>query len=58
MKTVTLKKTITEERKTIIDISNCNTIENIVTQEIGQSYLVNKLYLDSSFNEKNVLLRE
>ena len=45
MKSVTLKKPLLERKKTIIDISNCNTIENIVTQEIGQSYLVNKLYL-------------
>ena len=30
MKTVTLKKPLLERKKTIIDISNCNTIENIV----------------------------
>ena len=58
MKTVTLKKPLLERKKTIIDISNCNTIENIVDNKMSQLYLVNKLYLDSSFNEKNVLLRE
>ena len=58
MKSVTLKKPLLERKKTILDISNCITIENIVTQETSQSYLINKLYLDISFNEKNVLLRE
>lgn len=58
MKSVTLNKILPDRKKTIIDISNCNPIQNIVDNKISQLYLVNKLYLDVSFNEKNVLLRE
>ena len=39
MKSVTLKKPLLERKKTIIDISNCNTIENIVTQDISVNHI-------------------
>lgn len=58
MKTVNLKKSLHPRKKTQIDISNCNTISNIINNQEPQLYLLNKLYLDISFCEKNILINE
>ena len=58
MKTVNLKKPLAERKKTSIDISNCGNIENIVIDNKSQLHLINKLYLDISFSEKNILTNE
>ena len=48
MKSAKLKKPLPERKKTIIDISNCSNIENIVTDNKCQLHLINKLYFDLS----------
>ena len=58
MKTVRLKKCLPERKKTTIDISNCSNIENIVSDNKSQLHLINKLYFDISFCEKNILTNE
>lgn len=58
MKTVNVKKSLDARKKTIIDISNCNSISNIINNQESQLYLVNKVYLDISFSEKNILISE
>ena len=58
MKTVNLKKPLPERKKTTTDISNCSNIENIVVDNKSQLHLINKLYLDISFCEKNILTSE
>tara|TARA_B100000902_G_C27302521_1_gene913639 strand:- start:1522 stop:2016 length:495 start_codon:yes stop_codon:yes gene_type:complete len=58
MKSVKLKKSLPERKKTTIDISNCSNIENIISDNISQLHLINKLYLDISFGEKHILINE
>tara|TARA_B100001094_G_scaffold300529_1_gene326026 strand:- start:230 stop:724 length:495 start_codon:yes stop_codon:yes gene_type:complete len=58
MKSINLKKSLPERKKTTIDISNCNSIENIVKNDKTQIHLINKLYLDISFCEKHILINE
>lgn len=58
MKKVNLNKSLPERKKTIIDISNCNNIANILQENKTQSELINKLYLDENFYEKSILVNE
>ena len=58
MKIIKIQKSLPDRKKTIIDISNCNSIQYIISNEKSQLYLINQLYLDLSFCEKTIILRE
>ena len=57
MKTINLKKPLEVRKKTLTDISNCSTIADTIENHQSQIGLINKLFLDETFSEKNVLLR-
>lgn len=58
MKSINLKKSLPIRKKTEIDISNCENISIIINNNKLQLSLINKLYLDISFCEKNILITE
>ena len=58
MRTVKLKKPLESRKKTLTDISNCSAIADTIEHDEKQIGLVNKLFLDETFSEKNVLTRE
>lgn len=58
MKIIKIQKSLPDRKKTVIDISNCNSIQYIISNEKSQLYLINQLYLDISFCEKRIILRE
>lgn len=58
MRTVKLKKPLESRKKTLTDISNCNAIADTIEDDDKQISIINKLFLDETFSEKNVLLRE
>ena len=58
MRTVKLKKPLETRKKTLTDISNCNAIADTIEDNEKQISIINKLFLDETFSEKNVLTRE
>jgi len=58
MRTVKLKKPLDARKKTLTDISNCNAIADTIEDDEKQISIINKLFLDETFSEKNVLTRE
>lgn len=57
MRTVKLIKHLETRKKTLADISNCSTIADTIEDGELQISLINKLFLDETFSEKNVLIR-
>ena len=59
MRTVKLKKPLEEKRGIQKDISNCLTIGEIIQDESrDQLDLINRLYLDETFPESTIILRD
>jgi len=58
MRTVKLKKPLESRKKTLTDISNCDAIADTIEDNEKQISIINKLFLDETFSEKNVLTRE
>jgi hypothetical protein len=59
MRTVKLKKPLEEKRGIQTDISNCLTIGEIIQDESrDQLDLINRLYLDETFPERTIILRD
>ena len=58
MRTVKLKKPLESRKKKLTDISNCSAIADTIEHDEKQIGLINKLFLDETFSEKNVLTRE
>lgn len=58
MRTVNLKKPLVSRKKPLTDISNCSTIADTIEYDVSQIGLINKLFLDETFSEKNILMRE
>lgn len=59
MKTVKLGKSLNARKQVAQDISNCATIEEILdNNNKSQLALINQLYLDETFPERAIVLRE